>query len=154
MARFREATGQVVDSSVRVSQASGAGETQNPAMPGHAPGPEAPFPERTTIDSTFRNGSLTAMGVVVAFSLGFLSRWAGLPGSWTGSDIFAVAAITLGVSLQVKALVDMLSVRSLIVVRYNRTVRVFLGGLILVTAGIAAAIFADLVGLGGIALRG
>jgi hypothetical protein len=60
----------------------------------------------------------------------------------------------MGVALQVKALVDMLSVRSLIVVRYNRTVRVFLAGLILVTVGIAAAIFADLVGLGGIALRG
>ena len=143
-----------MEGSVRGSQAPGASETQNPAAAGQAHGPEAPFPERTTIDSTFRNGSLTAMGVVVAFSLGFLSRWAGLPGSWTGSDIFAVAAITLGVSLQVKALVDMLSVRSLIVVRYNRTVRVFLGGLILVTAGIAAAIFADLVGLGGIALRG
>ena len=139
-----------VEGSVRVSQAPGGSEAQNPAKAG----PEAPIPERTTIDSTFRNGSLTAMGVVVAFSLGFLSRWAGLPGIWTGSDIFAVVAITLGVALQVKALVDMLSVKSLIVVRYNRTVRVFLAGLILVTAGIAAAIFADLVGLGGIALRG
>ena len=143
-----------MEGSVRVSQALGASDAQNPAKAGQASGPEAPIPERTTIDSTFRNGSLTAMGVVVAFSLGFLSRWAGLPGSWTGSDIFAVAAITLGVSLQVKALVDMLSVRSLIVVRYNRSVRVFMAGLILVTAGIAAAIFADLVGLGGIALRG
>ncbi len=143
-----------MEGSVRVSQALGASDAQNPAKAGQAPGPEAPIPERTTIDSTFRNGSLTAMGVVVAFSLGFLSRWAGLPGIWTGSDIFAVAAITLGVALQVKALVDMLSVKSLIVVRYNRTIRVFLGGLILVTAGIAAAIFADLVGLGGIALRG
>lgn len=143
-----------MEGSVRGSQAPGASETQTPAGAGQGPGSEAPFPERTTIDSTFRNGSLTAMGVVVAFSLGFLSRWAGLPGSWTGSDIFAVAAITLGVALQVKALVDMLSVRSLIVVRYNRSVRVFLTGLILVTAGIAAAIFADLVGLGGIALHG
>ena len=143
-----------MEGSVRGSQAPGASETPTPAAAGQAPGPEAPFPERTTIDSTFRNGSLTAMGVVVAFSLGFLSRWAGLPGSWTGSDILAVAAITLGIALQVKALVDMLSIRSLIVVRYNRTVRVFLAGLILVTAGIAAAIFADLVGLGGIALHG
>ena len=144
----------MVEGSVLGSQAPGASEAQNPATVGQAPGPEAPFPERTTIDSTFRNGSLTAMGVVVAFSLGFLSRWAGLPGSWTGSDVFAVAAIILGIALQVKALVDMLSVRSLIVVRYDRTVRVFLAGLILVTVGIAAAIFADLVGLGGIALRG
>ncbi len=142
-----------MDSSVRGSQALGAGETQKPPMADHAPGPGAPFPERTTIDSTFRNGSLTAMGVVVAFSLGFLSRWAGLPGSWTGSDLVAIVAIALGIALQIKALVDMLSVRSLILVRYNRSVRIFMAGLILVSAGIAVAIFADLVGLGGIALR-
>ena len=88
-----------MEGSVRGSQAPSASETQNPTAAGQAPGSEAPFPERTTIDSTFRNGSLTAMGVVVAFSLGFLSRWAGLPGSWTGSDILAVAAITLGIAL-------------------------------------------------------
>ena len=35
--------------------------------------------ELQRVDSTFRNGSITAIGVV-GFSLGFLSRWAALPG--------------------------------------------------------------------------
>ena len=35
-----------------------------------------------TIEATFRNGSLTAMSVLVGFSLSFLNRWASLPGAW------------------------------------------------------------------------
>ncbi|SCY46400.1 hypothetical protein [Microvirga guangxiensis] len=113
-----------------------------------------PDAERATIDSTFRNGSLTAIGVVVGFSLGFLSRWAGLPGDWAPSDLVAVFAITLGIGLQIKALADLLSIQSLQLVRYNRAVRIFIIGLILVSCGVASALFADLLGFGGIALKG
>jgi hypothetical protein len=113
-----------------------------------------PVPERTTIDATFRNGSITAIGVVVGFSLGFLSRWAGLPGSWSHSDIVAVTAITLGIVLQIRALASLLSVNSLVIARYSRSVRIFVVGLILVVFGVAAAIFADLIGYGGIVLKG
>lgn len=104
------------------------------------------------IDSTFRNGSLTAIGVVVGFSLGFLSRWAGLPGGWSYSDLMAVSSITVGIVLQIKSLADLLSVESLILSRYKRSIRIFLAGLILVALGTGAAIFADLLGFGGIAL--
>ena len=65
------------------------------------------------VDSTFRNGSITAIGVVVGFSLGFLSRWAALPGEWMPSDLTSVALITLGLALQVKALADLLHVSPL-----------------------------------------
>jgi hypothetical protein len=123
-------------------------------MVGQPSEPDEPVPERTTIDSTFRNGSITAIGVVVAFSLGFLSRWAGLPGDWTRSDLIAVVAITLGIALQIRALASLLSVKSLVLVRYNQSIRFFMAGLALVGIGVAAAIFADLVGLGGISLKG
>jgi hypothetical protein len=113
-----------------------------------------PAPERTTIDATFRNGSITAIGVVVGFSLGFLSRWAGLPGNWSHSDIVAVTAITSGIVLQIRALASLLSVNSLVIARYNRSVRIFVAGLILVVFGVVAAIFADLIGYGGIVLKG
>jgi hypothetical protein len=105
------------------------------------------------IDATFRNGSLAVMSVVGGFSLGFLSRWASLPGTWTLTDLFAVAAITIGIFLQVKALADMLSVKSLLLEYYNRTVRTFSVGLVLVFVGVAAAIVMDLIGLGGSVLR-
>jgi len=108
----------------------------------------------STIDSTFRNGSLTAIGVVVGFSLGFLSRWASTPGQWGHADLVAVAAITLGIACQIKALADMLSRNSLSAVRYDRSVRVFMAGLILVAAGVVIAIFAEVLGFGGGVLPG
>lgn len=123
-------------------------------MAGDPAKPDEPVSQRSTIDATFRNGSLTAIGVVVGFSLGFLSRWAGTPGTWSYVDLGAVAAITLGIAFQIKALADLLRVSSLVLARYDRSIRIFLAGLILVAAGVVAAIFADLIGFGGIALRG
>lgn len=106
------------------------------------------------VEGIFRSGSITAISVVVGFSLGFLSRWSGLPGKWAGSDVFAVAAITLGVSLQIKSLIDLLSIRSLILAFYERSIRIFVAGLALVAVGVAAAIFAQIIGYGGVVLRG
>ena len=40
------------------------------------------MPGLPSIDSTFRNGSLTAIGVVVGFSLGFSNNWASSGGEW------------------------------------------------------------------------
>jgi uncharacterized membrane protein len=89
---------------------------------------------------------------VVGFSLGFLSRWAALPGDWTRPDLVAVFAISVGIVLQIKSLADLLSVESLLLSRYNRSVRIFLAGLILVAIGTGAAIFADILGFDGNAL--
>jgi hypothetical protein len=106
------------------------------------------------VDSTFRNGSITAIGVVVGFSLGFLSRWSALPGDWSATDLVSVALITLGLALQVKSLADLLLVTSLELKRYNRSIRYFLAGLILVGLGVVFAVFADLLGYDGIVLQG
>lgn len=115
--------------------------------------PDAPVPP-PKIEAIFRSGSITAISVMVGFSLGFLSRWGGIPGEWARSDVFAVFAITLGIVLQIKSLIDLLSVKSLILAHYERAIRIFVIGLILVTLGVTAAIFAELIGYGGIALRG
>ena len=106
------------------------------------------------VDSTFRNGSIIAIGVVVGFSLGFLSRWSALPGEWMNSDLVSVAVITLGLVLQLKALADLLLVSSLQLKRYNRSIHFFLTGLVLVGLGVVFAVFADLFGFGGIVLKG
>ena len=110
--------------------------------------------EPQRIDSTFRNGSVTAIGVVVGFSLGFLSRWSALPGEWMHTDLVSVALITLGLALQVKSLANLLLISSLELKRYNRSIRFFLAGLILVGLGVVFAVFADLLGFGGIVLQG
>jgi hypothetical protein len=64
------------------------------------------------IGETFRSGSLTVIGFIVAFSLGFLTRWGGTPGPWTATDYAAAAAIGLGICFELVALVFMLSTRS------------------------------------------
>ncbi len=106
------------------------------------------------IEATFRNGSLTAISVVLGFSLSFLNRWAGLPGAWNRVDLTAVAAIIIGIVFQIVAVALMLPVRSLVLRRYNRAIRVFLVGLVFVAVGVAIAITGDVAGLGQNVLRG
>lgn len=108
--------------------------------------------EEPRVEGIFRSGSITAIGVIVGFSLAFLVRWSGLPGRWEDSDIFAVIGITLGVAFQIKALVDLLAVKSVILSHYERAVRIFVVGLVLVAIGVIAAIFAQFIGHGGVVL--
>ncbi len=110
--------------------------------------PNTPQAEGETIDATFRNGSLTAISVVVGFSLSFLTRWAGLPGPWRAIDLVALLAIILGIAFQIAALASLLSIHSLLLRNYNRAVRIFLIGLALVAAGVGLAIAGDLAGYG------
>ena len=110
--------------------------------------PEAgPSPAERLIESAFRNGSLTAISVVLGFSLSFLNRWAALPGLWSRTDIITVAAISFGIALQILSVALLLLVGSLALRRYNRAVVIFLVGLTFVVAGVALAIMGDILGL-------
>jgi hypothetical protein len=100
------------------------------------------------IDASFRNGSVTAIGIVLGFSLGFLSQWASNPIAWSRVDIAAAIPIMAGIILQVKAFADLLSTRSLIARNYERARLVFLTGLVLAAAGIVIAMLLDILGLG------
>jgi hypothetical protein len=111
----------------------------------------SPQPER--IGETFRSGSLTVIGIIVAFSLGFLTRWGGAPGSWTGADYAAVAAITIGICFELVALASMLSTRSLEKPFYDRVARSFMIGMALVIAGVLIALSTDILGFGQRILR-
>jgi len=110
--------------------------------------------ERELVEVAFRNGSITVIGIVVGFSLGFLSRWSALPGEWTHSDLVSVTLITLGLLLQIKTLADLLLISCLELKRYNRSIWIFLTGLFLVGLGVLLAIFADVAGFRGIVLQG
>jgi hypothetical protein len=65
------------------------------------------------IDTNFRNGSVTAVGIILGFSLGFLSQWAANPIAWSKIDIVAAIPIVVGIILQGKAFADLLSTESL-----------------------------------------
>ena len=127
--------------------------TENPAYPDKPPTPE-PQPARKQIDSTFRNGSVTAIGVVLAFSLGFLNNWSSLPTAWIPEDLIAVALIAGGIAFQIWAMAGMLSVASLEVPVYQRIVRIFLIGLTLVALGVLMAIGGDSLNYARSLLRG
>ena len=109
---------------------------------------EPSVPEPARLPPEFRNGSLTAISVLVGFSLSFLSHWAGTPGKWYTSDLISVALIVVGSGLQIGALASMLFVSSLVAEKYARAVCVFLAGLAIVAIGIATAILGDITGLG------
>ena len=112
-----------------------------------------PADEPPIIESAFRNGSLTAISVLLGFSLSFLPRWASLPGPWQRNDLAAVAAIVLGIGVQLVAVALLLSIDSLRLDRYKRAIRTFLVGLILVAVGVAIAITGDVSGATGQVLR-
>ena len=57
------------------------------------PDQHVPAGDEPRIDATFRNGSVTAVGIILGFSLGFLSQWASNPIAWSVVDIAAAAPI-------------------------------------------------------------
>jgi hypothetical protein len=100
------------------------------------------------ISAEFRNGSLTAISVIVGFSLSFLSRWAGTPGKWHTADLFAVALIVIGSAAQIWSLGAMLFPSSMLAANYQRAIRIFLVGLGLVAMGVALALLSEIFGIG------
>ena len=81
--------------------------------------------------------------------IGHMVRKAAQDRAERGEHLVAVTAITLGIALQIKALAELLSRESLAAHRYDRAVRIFLTGLILVAIGVVLAIFAEVLGVGG-----
>ncbi len=95
------------------------------------------------IEILFRNGTITVVSIVVAFSLGFLTQWASNPIPWQETHVVAVLPIVAGIALQMKALADLLRHESLRRSVHDRAVRFFMAGLILAFAGVGAAILLD-----------
>ncbi len=103
---------------------------------------EAP---RRDIEAVFRNGSVTVVGVLAGFSLTFLTAWAANPLPWQLHDLFGIVPLAVGIVFQLISLAALLRPDSLIRDRYDRAIRIFLIGLVLVSIGVAAAIVADAV---------
>jgi hypothetical protein len=95
------------------------------------------------VETIFRNGTLTVVGIVLAFSLGFVTHWAANPIPWEPMDAFALGPILIGLCLQIKALADLLDHKCLRRRFFDRASRIFLAGLILTAAGVSLAILLD-----------
>jgi hypothetical protein len=101
--------------------------------------------EPQKIDSTFRNGTMTALGVLLAFSLGFVVQWVSSPANWRLIDVVALSPMLAGIALQLKALHDLLGYDSLLLANYRRACRFFMSGMLLTAAGVAVAVVLDVV---------
>lgn len=95
------------------------------------------------IEAVFRNGSVTVVGVVAGFSLTFLTAWAANPLPWQLHDLFGIGPLIVGIAFQLVSLAVLLHPNSLERRRYDRAVRLFLIGLVLVAAGVVIAIGID-----------
>ena len=99
------------------------------------------------IDPTFRNGTMTALGVLLAFSLGFVIQWVSNPLPWQLIDILALIPMAAGILLQLKALADLLDYDSLLLANYRRACRFFITGVLFTAAGVAIALIIDVLRL-------
>lgn len=95
------------------------------------------------IESSFRHGSITAVGVFTAFSLGFLTAWGANPIPWGLKDLVPLTGIAIGVIFEMVALARLLDPRVLEVPRYRAAIRLFRIGMVLVAIGVATALFVD-----------
>ncbi|MGO6671282.1 hypothetical protein AB9E19_09760 [Rhizobium leguminosarum] len=106
------------------------------------------------IDATFRNGSLTAAGIILGFSLNFISVWVSNPNDWGRIDILPMLFLTVGIAVQLKVFADLLARDSLFAAKYDRSRRLFLIGLGIVAAGMGIALVNDILGLGRMRMLG
>ena len=92
------------------------------------------------IEGIFRSGSVTAVGVIVGFSLTYLTAWATNPVPWHLHDLIGMTPLAGGIVFQLVALSALLHPNSLERRRYNRSIRLFLIGLTCVAVGVAITI--------------
>lgn len=110
--------------------------------------PSLSHPTAPRIDPAFRNGSLTAVGIVLGFSLSFAVQWANDPAPWTRIDLLAAALLLGGLTFQIRALAALLEVNSLEIPVYRRAKNHFMAGLLVTAAGVGVTILGNILDQG------
>lgn len=110
-------------------------------------GPSPPHGrQRTSLPEGYRQGLITAITVLLGFSLAFFKFWTfEAPGDWTARSVAATSTIVVAVGLQIVALFRSLRLEDDSETEYRKTVRwfvasaaVLLGGLLVTVAVFAA----------------
>ncbi len=108
---------------------------------------EVPFPpeRQPCLPSGYRSGIITAITVVLGFSLLFLRSWVfELPGEWTTSGVVAAVLLVIAIVLQLVSLWRSLQPEDEIATEYRLTLRWFMTStafllISLITAGFSYA---------------
>lgn len=104
---------------------SGRVHDNRTAMPAPPPSPPLPHPEREPVVPVgYRQGCITAISVLLAFSLAFWRYWSfEAPGAWNPLSTGVEIAIALSAALQAVALFRSLRVEDDRISEYHRTQR-------------------------------
>lgn len=99
------------------------------------------------VELLFRNGTITVVGIVLSFSLNFLTQWASNPVPWTLVDLPTTGLISLGILLQTLALLKLLKQDSLLRPKFDEATGRFVSGVISTVLGVVSAIVIDFIQL-------
>ncbi|MER8753105.1 hypothetical protein NKH57_28380 [Mesorhizobium sp. M1050] len=92
------------------------------------------------IETIFRNGTITVVGILLAFSPGFVTHWAANSRPWRFYDLFTVVPILSGIAFQMRAVSMLLDMSSLRRHTYERANCIFMASLILTACGVGLAV--------------
>jgi multisubunit Na+/H+ antiporter MnhB subunit len=108
---------------------------------------ESPRPNQDTaearISETERNGSITALGVLLGFSIAILSEWSNRPGKWEPAGAIPLLLYGSSVALQVLALYRALQVPREMQAQHRRTINLAVIGLVVMFVGFLSTIVID-----------
>jgi hypothetical protein len=89
----------------------------------------------------YREGIVTAITVFLGFSLTFITFWAlEKPGSWTVAATVPAILFGAGILVQLTALYRALDVRDDLPARYQKTVKTFFSGAVVVVIGLVISV--------------
>lgn len=96
--------------------------------------------QQAPLPAGFRAGVITAITVILGFSLLFLRSWAfELPGAWTSSSVFAAILLLISIVLQLVALWRALQLKDELAAEYRLTLRWFLAGIVVLLVSLVTA---------------
>lgn len=108
------------------------------------PPPSTPEPApRRPLPAGYREGIITAITVIIGFSLSFVRYWAfEAPGDWTARSIFALVALLIPIAAEIYTLYRALLVEDDDEATYKVTVKWFIGSVcgMLVSVSLAAIV--------------
>ena len=105
--------------------------------------PQSPVPERwpRVVPDGYRQGLITAITVLLGFSLTFLRFWGfEAPGHWSLRSIISTGTSIFAILLQLVALFRSLRLEDQDPIEYRKTIRWFIGSAIALLFGLSFAV--------------
>jgi hypothetical protein len=114
-----------------------AGPGLDVTVPDSAPEDPAPTAEARPVPDGYRQGLITAITVLLGFSLTFLRYWGfDAPGQWALRSVISTGASIAAVLLQLVALVRALRIEDQYEHEYRQTVRWFIASAVALLLGL------------------